>query len=94
MKKIILILILILMCVCCLLFSSACSCVIETTPNACIESGDRFVITYERTTENTVYVEMYDKTTKVMYVYIKLAKSGSISVLYDNNGKPLLWQGE
>lgn len=89
MKKIVLI----LMCVCCLLFSSACR-PIESTPNTCVESGDRFVITKERTTANTIYVEMYDKTTKVMYVYIKLSESGSLTVLYDNNGMPLLWQGE
>jgi hypothetical protein len=89
MKKIVLI----LMCVCCLLFSSACL-PFEITPNACVESGDRFVITKERATGNTIYIEMHDKTTKVMYVYIKLSNSGSLSVLYDNNGMPLLWQGE
>jgi hypothetical protein len=57
-------------------------------------SGDRFVITSERTTGNTVYVEMYDKKTKVMYAYIKLSESGSFSVLYDEDGKPLLWDGD
>lgn len=70
-----------------------CSCgKIERTPHDCITSGDRFVITKERTTANTVYVEMYDVNTKVMYVYIKLSDSGSFSVLYDENGLPLLYQ--
>lgn len=87
MKKIILILLVL----CCILFCG-CNCSIESTPNDCIESGNRFVITYERTTGNTVYVEMYDKTTKVMYVYIKLAKSGSLTMLYDATGMPLLYE--
>ena len=87
MKKFILILVLVFS-ICCSLLGGC----IETKPNDCIESGNRFVITYERTTENTVYVEMYDKTTKVMYVYIKLAKSGSLTMLYDATGMPLLYE--
>ena len=71
-----------------------CGCNIQNNPHATITYGDRFVITKEWTTSNTVYVEMYDKTTKVMYVYIKLSESGSLQVLVDENGKPLLWEGE
>ena len=85
MKKIIIS----LLCLISLLF--LCSC-IESKPNDCITSGDRFVITKERTTANTIYVEMYDKTTKVIYVYIKLASSGSLTMLYDASGKPLLYE--
>lgn len=66
----------------------------ERTPHACVTSGGRFVITEERTTNNTVYVEMYDVNTKVMYVYIKLSYSGSLSVLYDEDGLPLLYGGK
>lgn len=71
-----------------------CGCSFETKPNRTIESGNRFVITRELTTDNTVYVEMYDKTTKVMYVYIKLSDSGSLQVLYNADGTPMLWEGE
>lgn len=86
MKKIICLFSCILIMLCCT------SCGYETTPHATIQSGDRFVITSERTTDNTVYVEMYDKNTKVMYVFIKLGYGGGISVLYDENGKPLLFE--
>jgi hypothetical protein len=81
-----------IMCLC----LSSCR-LIERTPHACVTSGGRFVITEERTSGNTVYVEMYDINTGVMYVYIKLSNSGSISVLYDQDGKPLIyekWGGE
>ena len=90
MKKTLLIFAL-LLCLC--LFLISCT-KIERTPHDCITSSGRFVITEERTTANTVYVEMYDINTKVMYVYIKLSESGSISVLYDQYGKPLLYEGE
>ena len=86
MKKIICLLI------CIVIMFSCTSCGYETRPNATIQSGDRFVITSEKTTANTVYVEMYDKNTKVMYVFMKLGYGGGISVLYDENGKPLLYK--
>ena len=65
----------------------------DSDPYACVEAGGRFVILEERTTRNTVYAEMYDANTKVMYVYVKLSESGSISVLYDADGTPLLYEG-
>lgn len=77
-----------------LCLTSFCGCNIQDNPHATITYGDRFVITKEWTTGNTVYVEMYDKNTKVMYVYIKLSKSGGLQVLVDENGKPLLWGEE
>lgn len=73
-----------------MIFSVGC---IENSPDNTITAGDRFVILKERTTANTVYVEMYDKNTKVMYVYIKLAYSGSLTMLVDSDGSPLLYQG-
>ena len=65
----------------------------DSDPYACVEAGGRFVILEERTTGNTIYVEMYDANTKVMYVYVKLSESGSISVLYAADGTPLLYEG-
>ena len=43
---------------------------------------------------NTVYVEMYDKNTKVMYVYVDLGESGSLQVLLNADGSPMLYEGE
>ena len=83
MKKLIVLILIILCC----LFTGC----YDSKPYDAIMSGDRFVITSERTTGNTVYVEMYDKNTKVMYVYIKLSQSGSFCPLIDENGKPLLY---
>jgi hypothetical protein len=77
-----------------ILILTGCNCSIETSPIRTLESGDRFVVTREFTTGNTVYVEMYDKTTKVMYVYVKLSSGGSLTMLVDNDGSPLLYEGE
>ena len=89
MKKIIGLFLLALLLIC------LCSCRgYDFSPYACITSGGRFVITEERTSENTVYVEMYDVNTKVMYVYIKLSDSGSYSVLYNADGTPMLYGGQ
>ena len=71
-----------------------CGCTFETSSRPAIESGNRFVITKERTTGNTVYVEMYDKNTKVMYVFIKLDDSGNFTMLVNADGTPMLWEGE
>lgn len=85
MKKIIIS----LLCAVSLLF--LCSCY-DTKPYDCMMSGDRFVIIKERTISNAAYVEMYDKNTKVMYVYVKLSYSGSLTMLCDATGKPLLYE--
>ena len=88
-KKILFILLLLIMPVMLL-----CGCSYETSPRPALESGNRFVITKERTTGNTVYVEMYDKSTKVMYIYVKLSESGSLTMLVNSDGTPMLWEGE
>lgn len=71
-----------------------CSCSIETTPYNTIEKCGRFVIIKEYTSMSTVYVEMYDKNTKVMYVYVDLGESGSLQVLLNADGSPMLYEGE
>lgn len=91
MKKIVMLLFILIMPV---VIFGGCSCSYETNPYKTIQSGDRFVITKELTTQNTVYVEMYDKNTKVMYCYIKLSNSGSFEVLLNADGTPMLWEGE
>lgn len=71
-----------------------CSCSMETNPYNTIEKCGRFVIIKEYTSMNTVYVEMYDKNTKVMYVYVDLGESGSLQVLLNADGSPMLYEGE
>lgn len=68
MRKIIKVILVLIVMLSIIVFSVGCS--IETSPGGTITAGDRFVILKERTTGNTVYAEMYDKNTKVMYVYI------------------------
>lgn len=84
MKKLIVLILLILCC----LFTGC----YDRGPYNTVMSGDRFIIINERTTANTVYVEMYDKNTKVMYCFIKLGYGGSFCPLVDENGKPLLYE--
>lgn len=61
----------------------------------CTASGnndlnDRFLIA-ERGGNWIIYV---DKNTNVMYLYTNCAYQGGISVMFDANGKPLLYEGE
>ena len=89
MKKIIIIALIIA--ILAILVVGACGCY-ETTPHNTIQFSDRFIILKERTTGNTVYVAMYDKHTKVMYVYIKLSNSGNLTVLVNSDGTPMLYE--
>lgn len=67
-----------------------CGC-IDTSPRNTIDFSDRFIILKERTVHNAIYVEMYDKNTKVMYVFIKLGSAGSLTVLVNADGTPILY---
>lgn len=86
--------------ICALIFIAIAACSVaftgrsEFTPYGVIGYSDRFVVLKERTTGNTIYIEMYDKYTKVMYVYIKLASSGNLVPLLDTDGTPLLYDIE
>lgn len=35
-----------------------------------------------------------DKETRVMYMFVKMGYGGGLTVMVDENGKPLLWEGE
>jgi hypothetical protein len=37
---------------------------------------------------------MYDNETKVIYLYLSGTYRGAMTVLVDENGKPLLYQGD
>lgn len=66
----------------------------DTTPHNTIDFSDRFIILKERTVSNAIYVEMYDKNTKVMYVFIKLGNAGNLTVLVNADGTPMLYSEE
>ena len=67
-----------------------CGC-IDMSPFNTIDFSDRFIVLKERTGDNVIYVEMYDKNTKVMYVFIKLGSAGSLTVLVNADGTPILY---
>ena len=43
---------------------------------------------------NPSYDILVHKETRVMYIVNSIYNQGGISVMLDENGKPLLWQGE
>lgn len=51
---------------------------------------DKFMIIYLEY-EDKIYVH---KDTKVMYLFVKSGYGAGLSVMLDQDGKPLLWQGE
>ena len=63
----------------------------DMTPHNTIDFSDRFIVLKERTVDNAIYVEMYDKNTKVMYVFMKLGSAGSLTVLVNTDGTPMLY---
>lgn len=70
-----------------------CGCM-DMTPHNTIDFSDRFIILKERTVSNAIYIEMYDKNTKVMYVFIKLGNAGNLTVLVNADGTPMLHSAE
>lgn len=70
-----------------------CGCM-DITPHNTIDFSDRFIVLKERTVDNAIYIEMYDKDTKVMYVFIKLGSAGSLTVLVNADGTPILYSEE
>lgn len=70
-----------------------CGCMDMTSHNT-IDFSDRFIVLKERTVNNAIYIEMYDKNTKVMYVFIKLGNAGSLTVLVNADGAPILYSEE
>lgn len=51
------------------------------------ETADRFIVVYSDFS-NTIYA---DKETNVLYFWHSGGYSGGLSVMLDENGKPLLW---
>ena len=49
------------------------------------------MVAVESTLDFVIYVH---KETKVMYLYENRYNRGGITIMLDENGKPLLWEGE
>ena len=52
------------------------------------ETTDRFIVVYSDNFSNAIYA---DKETNVLYFWHFGGYSGGLSVMLDENGKPLLW---
>lgn len=62
----------------------------ETSPNG----EDRFIEI--RTDDSAIgsWTDIYvDKETGVMYLFVKNGYGGGLTVMVDENGKPLIWEG-
>ena len=55
---------------------------------------ERFVAVESAEGNGGYSVLIYDKYTKVMYLYVRSSTGCTITVLYDKNGKPLLYTGD
>lgn len=55
---------------------------------------NRFVIIERQKTGSYDYIEMYDKNTKVMYVFYSNYYGGSLIMLVNADGTPMLYEGE
>ena len=53
---------------------------------------DRFIKIYtQSSSENGIFNIYYDKTTRIMYLCSNIYKGGGMTVLVDQDGKPLLY---
>lgn len=69
-----------------------CCCKQETQVEASVGSQESMFVIVEST---TLWKVVYHKETKVMYTASNSKYNrGTFSLLVDENGKPLLWQGE
>jgi len=74
-----------------------CSCsgndhAVHTDPDAFDTAG--FVIISSEGSNQYILVKLYDKETKVMYLYIKSGYSGGLTMLYNADGTPKLYKGK
>ena len=57
--------------------------------------NDRFKTISREIFREDIFIEiLYDKETKVKYVYLEGSRRTAITVLLDAEGKPLLYQGD
>lgn len=61
----------------------------STSKSNNMETSDRFIVVYSDFS-NAIYA---DKETNVLYFWHSGGYSGGLSVMLDENGKPLLWEG-
>ena len=55
---------------------------------------DRIVVAKIETEVGAYRIMFVDKETGVVYLFVKDGYGGGLTVMVDENGKPLIWEGE
>ena len=67
----------------------------EEIDNDEFKFSDRFIVIDKQVKGHFTYIEMYDKYTKVIYAFVASnATGGSLTVLVNADGTPMLYEGE
>lgn len=93
-KAIVIILIIVILAI---LVIGACGCVTysEEIDNDEFKFSDRFITIDRQVKGHFTYIEMYDKYTKVIYAFVTSnATGGSLIMLVNADGTPMLYEGE
>lgn len=97
MKKVVIFIVTIIMCLFMAIGLSACNSIESNYADVEI-SGSRFTIIAKDNFDSSTIYTVYDKDTLIMYAIVRY-KAGyaggvSITVMYNENGQPLLYKGE
>lgn len=57
-------------------------------------SDERFEVVYTSGSVGTQTAVFVDHDTNVMYMFVKSGYGGGLTVMMDETGKPLMWEGE
>lgn len=77
-----------------------CGCDDKKSTNYGSIDNDRFVVIQHNDLKTSVFGEdeytivLYDKETKVMYLFVKNGYGGGLTVLVNADGTPMLYEGE
>lgn len=80
----------------CLLCLGLVSCVADGTTDSTAnaeDKSDRFMQVYRSYSNDTIKIWV-DTETNVMYMHIKDGYGAGLTVMVDEDGKPLIWEGE
>lgn len=78
-----------ILCVACAMF---CSCDLSDNTDQ-TDTNNRFKMVYEQGAASAQII-IVDTETGVMYLYKKNGYSGGLTVMVDQDGKPLIWESE
>lgn len=59
-----------------------------------LKKCERFDVLYDTDTINNGCIILVDKETRVMYLYVKTGSGAGLTVMVDEEGKPMLYEGE